>query len=174
MSHDWSSHLTPGERVVWEGRPDTGLFVFRAYDGFLIPFAVFFGIVAVGVILVGALNDVVFLAVGVIFALTALYMGVGRFFVSQSRRKRSRYALTDRRALITEGAGAAKGMALVPDLPIIQRGDRVTFGKPVPAFTNRSSAAAFAGGDADFTFVGLEDAQAVHEMADRIKAGEAA
>ena len=173
MSDDWSPHLVPDERVLWEGRPDDGLFVFRVYDGFLIPFSILFAGISVGVLILGALTDPVFLGVGLIFCVVTLYMGLGRFVVSQARRKRARYALTTQRALILEGGKAPKGMAFTPDLPITQRRDRVTFGRPVPAFTNRSSAAALAGGDADFTFVGLEDAGAVRDIAERIKAGNA-
>lgn len=171
---DWTQHLTQGERVLWEGQPDTRLFVLRAYDGVLIPFAIFFGIVSIGVVVLGAMTDPVFLGVGVIFCLVTLYMGLGRFFVGQARRKRTRYALTTGRALIAEGGNPPKGMALAPDLAVTHRRDRVTFGRPVPAFTNRSSAAAMAGGDADFTFVGLADAGAVRELAESAKAGAAA
>ncbi len=174
MSGDWSGHLGPDERVLWQGQPSTALFVMRGYDGFLIPFSIFFAIVSVGVLILGALTDPVFLGVGVIFTVATIYMGLGRFFVSQSRRKATRYALTTRRALIAEGSKALKGVALTPDLAVTHRRDRVTFGRPVPAFTNRSSAAALAGGDADFTFVGLEDAGAVRDRAEGIKAGGAA
>lgn len=170
---DWTQHLTQGERVIWEGAPDTRLFVLRGHDGFLIPFAVFFAVISIGVVILGALTDPVFLGVGLIFSVATLYIGLGRFFVGQARRKRTRYALTTGRALIAEGSNPPKGMALTPDLPITHRRDRVTFGRPVPAFTNRSSAAAMAGGDADFTFVGLPDAKAVRDLADQTRTGNA-
>lgn len=167
---DWTPHLNEGEEVLWQGRPSSRLFVFRAYDGFLLPFSVFFGLVGVAVTILGALNDVVMMAVGLIFLAVALYMGLGRFFVGQTRRKRTRYALTSQRALIVEGSKAPNAKVLTSDLAITQHRNRVTFGPPVPAFTNKSSRAAMVGGDADFTFCGLDDAQAVADLADTLVA----
>lgn len=165
---DWTPHLNEGEEVLWQGRPSPRLFVFRAYDGFLLPFSVFFGVVGGAVAILGALNDVVMMAVGLIFLAVALYMGLGRFLVSQTRRKRTCYALTSKRALMMEGNKAPDAKALTSDLAITQRRDRVTFGPPVPALTNKSSRAAMVGGDADFTFCGLDDAKTVADLAGTI------
>jgi len=88
----------PGERVLWEGRPDPRV-VFSKQDLYLVPFSLVFSAIAVSILLTpgsgGAGGDLImvpFLAVG-------LYLLVGRFFYQRYNRRRTRYVVTDRRAL---------------------------------------------------------------------------
>lgn len=171
QSHDWSLHLHDGERILWQGRPATRLFVFRAYDIFIIPFSVLFLAISLAALFFGALVDVMMLISASIFTVISLYLALGRFYVSRARRHCTRYALTNTRALITQSETLTQ-MPLTPDLPIRLRKDRVTFGKPVIAFSNQSSVAAILGRDADFTFCGLGDAAAVFDIAEQAKQPE--
>lgn len=171
---DWTPHLNDGEHVIWQGRPSSRLFVFRTYDAFIIPFSILWGIISLAALIFGIIHPAMPIASGLIFSVLALYMGIGRFYVSQKRRNGTRYALTNTRALIARATGgqAPDSMARTPDLPISLRKDRVTFGPAVSAFTNQSSRAAMSGRDADFTFCGLVDAKAVYDLADAAKQAE--
>ena len=95
------SALERGEKLLWWDQPPRGI-VFRAMDGFYIPFSIAWasiaGAGAFGTLRTGALAPqdlmaVVFLAVGA-------YLVVGRFFYDAWRRRRTVYGLTDRRVLI--------------------------------------------------------------------------
>jgi hypothetical protein len=106
----WAPYLDPGERLLWEGRPATGLRWSRQ-DLFLLPFGLVFAGFAifweVSVIAAGApLFMVLF---GVPFVLVGLFLAVGRVFWDSYARRHTAYALTDRRAIV---ATSALGRAL--------------------------------------------------------------
>jgi hypothetical protein len=94
-----SGELQPGERVLWSGKPDSTR-IFSANDVYLVAF----GLLWSGTSLVGVANT---LASGswagglfcVAFVLGGIYMTFGRFFVRVWVRKRTQYAVTDRRIL---------------------------------------------------------------------------
>jgi hypothetical protein len=92
--------LLDGEQVSWAVRPDEHRY-FCAADAYLIPF---FGLLtAVGisalVVWLGD-GDPLFAVWGIVWVLIGLYVAVGRLFVKRRRKRRTVYALTDRRALI--------------------------------------------------------------------------
>jgi len=98
-----SSELSPGERLLWSGRPRTGLRLVSA-DAFIIPisvlwcgFAVFWA--------EGALKTAVpvFASFGLVFVAAGLYFVFGRFITDAVRRRNTVYGLTDRRAIIVSG-----------------------------------------------------------------------
>lgn len=97
----WAPYLDPGEMLLWEGDPATGI-KFRKSDLFMIPFSLAWGGFAifweVSVIAMGA---PVFMAIfGLPFVAIGLYMIFGRFLWDAYKRSRTRYALTDKRAII--------------------------------------------------------------------------
>lgn len=100
----FDDYLTRGERVLWTGRPAQGLLL-MPQDLFLIPFSLLWtsmpayavwGMVRDGKFEGPELMLVFFLAIG-------SYMTVGRFLVDAIARSTTRYAVTDRRALILRG-----------------------------------------------------------------------
>jgi hypothetical protein len=103
----WAPWLDPGEKVLWEGAPGGGL-RWRRSDWLMVPFsllwcgfAVFWTVMAASE---GAPAPMV--AFGAGFVCIGLYLVVGRFFWDAYKRGLTRYALTDRRALIaTRHAG---------------------------------------------------------------------
>jgi hypothetical protein len=97
-------YLRPGERLLWSGRPDPGVW-FTPADAFLIPFSILWGGFAIfweagvsGGPVFGVVWGIPFVAVGV-------YMIVGRFFYKRHRKKRTCYGITDRRAIVAVSPG---------------------------------------------------------------------
>lgn len=97
----WAPYLDPGEMLLWEGGPATGI-KFRKSDLFMIPFSLAWGGFAifweVSVIALGA--PVIMAIFGLPFVAIGLYMIFGRFLWDAHKRARTRYALTDKRAII--------------------------------------------------------------------------
>jgi hypothetical protein len=98
------SELRPGERLLWSGRPDPWA-LFIPADAFLIPFGLFF--LAFSIFWTtqafGIASQPPFLITGPLFIVVGVYYVFGRFFVKVWRKRRSRYAITDRRAFALEG-----------------------------------------------------------------------
>jgi hypothetical protein len=112
---DWAAALEPGERLLWEGAPATGARL-RRRDALMVPlslawagFAVFFEVKAA---LTGA--PWLLLMIGGAVVAGAVYFVGGRFLLDSWRRGRTRYALTDRRAMVAVGGprGQARSMAI--------------------------------------------------------------
>ena len=113
------SELRPGERLLWSGRPDARA-LFIPADGFLIPFGLLFLGFAVFWTTQAAKGAPVFFPIfGFLFIVIGLYYVFGRFFVKVWRKRRSVYAVTDRRAFAVDGG-------TVTDTPIIGVGRTVS------------------------------------------------
>jgi hypothetical protein len=104
---DIKPELTPGEKILWSGRPGTKA-VFHLSDIIAIPFSfIFCGIVffweytALRAYIGSRRPETLFLVLfGAIFAVAGLYYAFGRFFFVYYAKKRTWYALTGRRAII--------------------------------------------------------------------------
>lgn len=100
-----SRTLEPGEELRWQGKPRQGL-MFRRHDRYLIPFFVLWtsGIAIIG--FPGTRADIPFpfFAIPVVMLAFGLYMLFGRFLWDMAVRFRTRYALTNRRALVIMGS----------------------------------------------------------------------
>ncbi len=100
--------LFPGERLIWEGRPWRGLRLVWD-DLFFIPWSLVIGAVlafvgSVGLAgLTGGEFPLLGAAIALIFSATAVYLTVGRFLHDIWIRSRTRYGLTNRRAVIVRG-----------------------------------------------------------------------
>jgi len=99
-----TEQLRPGERLLWVGQSDPAR-LFTGRDGFLVPFSLLWGGFAisweVGVLTTGA--PWFFALFGSVFALIGLQLIIGRFFVKRHRKRTEAFAVTDRRAFITNG-----------------------------------------------------------------------
>ncbi|MCA9979713.1 MAG: PH domain-containing protein [Anaerolineales bacterium] len=98
------AELDSGEEIVWQGQPRQGLLL-RSSDIFLIPFSLMWGGFAIFWTMTAASAGAPFFFVlwGTPFVLVGLYLIIGRFFVDAWQRRRTYYALTNRRALIISG-----------------------------------------------------------------------
>lgn len=88
--------------MLWEGRPDGGI-RFRPMDLFLIPFSFIWAGGALSALGAGIRAPGLGTGIGLLFGVIAIYITVGRFFHDAYLRSRTRYALTDRRALVASG-----------------------------------------------------------------------
>lgn len=97
----WTPYLDPGERLIWTGQPSDRLRV-RPTDFFMVPFSLFWGGFAifweVSAIVMGAPWFMVLF--GLPFVAIGLYLIAGRFFWDTYVRRHTRYALTDKRAIV--------------------------------------------------------------------------
>lgn len=119
-SASWRRQLAPGEQLVWQGRPQQGVWLHRA-DLWAIPFSILWGGFAIywewKVLTMDSPGFFVFC--GIPFVLMGLYLMVGRFFMDARRRAHTRYALTTERVLIASGAKGER----VRSLPLRRLGD---------------------------------------------------
>jgi hypothetical protein len=134
---DLAIRLLEDERILWSGRPAQGLRLTPA-DALLIPFSIvwcaFVTFWEAAVIAVNA--PLLFKLWGVPFILVGLYLLAGRFCIDAWLRERTRYAVTNRRILITRSGRFAALVALDRDkLPVIEVQERrdghgtITFGQ---------------------------------------------
>src|SRR5215831_7176076 len=116
-SLDFPVRLLDGERILWQGRPAQGI-VLTARDWLLIPFSVVWcGFVFFWEAMVLRMQAPGFFAFwGVPFVLAGLYFTVGRFVVDIWLRRRTRYALTNRRIVIARAGvfGKLRSISLYP------------------------------------------------------------
>jgi hypothetical protein len=136
MNNTFQDRLLPGERILWEGKPQTGL-LFYARDGLLIPFSLTWGgfaifwewsVVSVGDSAKDASNVPDFFVLwGIPFVLIGLYMIFGRFFHDAWVRDRTRYAVTNQRVLILRLPPFSRFTALaidrLPELSLDEKAD---------------------------------------------------
>lgn len=98
-----AGELESGERVLWSGRPD-GSRWFCPQDAVLVPFSVIWSGIAISVELSSvqapSSGGGASWLTGMPFVLIGLYLLVGRVPVRRWIRRRTLYALTDRRALM--------------------------------------------------------------------------
>lgn len=173
MSDDWARILEPGERVIWQGRPDPGL----RFDGFapgttvfglaVAGFALFFTWQGLGAVASGPLG-ILFPVAGIAFLGVGLNLAGGRFFLDAWMRRHTTYSLTNRRAFIaTEAFGRRRLRAFPIDASTVV--DLVD--GPLQSVGFRGARTALSAPRASFD--GLADGQAVLALMERVKAGTA-
>lgn len=135
--------LSPGERMLWMGKPATGLRL-RGSDAFMIPFSLFWGgfaifweSTAVTQVQKAGAAAYVFPLFGVPFVIIGLYLIVGRFFYDAVSREHRDYAITNQRAIIKSGIVYKRvttiNLAALSEISFIEKSDgsgTITFGAP--------------------------------------------
>jgi hypothetical protein len=106
-----SLQLEPGERVLWQGRPDPQRLLAR-WDPLLIPFSVAWaGFAVIWTALAVGSSSPGIAVIGLPFVALGLYFVAGRFVVKGRRSRESRYVLTDRRAVVVGPGGGEVALA---------------------------------------------------------------
>jgi hypothetical protein len=90
--------LSSGEHIEWVGRPDPTK-RFTPADRFLIPFSLLWGGFSIFWLVGATLAGGLFGLFGIPFAALGLYFIFGRFIYKADRKRRTVYAVTDRRVL---------------------------------------------------------------------------
>lgn len=174
--------LLPGENILWAGQPSSTV-LFRKEDMFLVPFSLFWGGFSIfweaGVLgLFGSSNNNgkawVFGALwGIPFVLMGQYMIWGRFVGAAWRKRRTFYAVTNRRVIaVQEGWKRKMASAYVDTLPTIvkEQGRKglgtVRFTQALPFWTQRGGFGSWDGmavGDVP-EFRDIEDVDSVYRL----------
>ena len=125
MINTVSTRLLPGERIVWEGRPSTGL-ILRPIDVFLIPFSLVWGGFALfWNVSAWTTADLSFNLFGLPFLIVGLYVIFGRFLVDISLRRNLSYFVTNKRVLIERRSTGSNTKSLDIDrLPALELDER--------------------------------------------------
>lgn len=169
----WEGILAPGERILWQGRPDP-TFTLRGHSFALIFVGAFFSAIALLFIGVGiAIGDMVFALFPTIHLAVGLGLLIGPPVWKTYVRRNSWYTLTDRRAIIATDLWP-KGRDMVmhdigPDSPLrlIER--------PHPGvhFAIRHIRTKRGTRVVPFGFDHIDDAQKVYDLLQSIKQGTA-
>ena len=129
METDFGNRLLGGERILWQGVPQSGI-LFTPRDALLIPFSFMwfgFAIFWEWSVITQANAPDFFTLWGIPFVLIGLYMAVGRFFADAWLRGRTSYAVTTQRILILRsppfGSFTAMAVDRLPELSLIERSD---------------------------------------------------
>ncbi|OFX00348.1 MAG: hypothetical protein A3E78_02965 [Alphaproteobacteria bacterium RIFCSPHIGHO2_12_FULL_63_12] len=127
MEHDGFA-LREGEELLWQGRPPGGV-IFRTYDIFFVPFSIIWTGFAIFWTLIvylelapkmfggGKLEPeaFAFLIIGPLFVIVGLTTTFGRFVFDRNRRVKTRYAVTNKRAIILK---KGESRAEIDSIPI--------------------------------------------------------
>jgi hypothetical protein len=161
--------LAPDEHLLWQGKPDPRV-LFAPADAFLIPFSLVFVALTIYLItqVATSTGGPVFYVFFVVFAVVGLFYLFGRFFVKVARKSGSLYALTDGRAILLVGSGAAQSTPLVrANIKVTRSRDgehmSVTFGRQPARWGN--SGAMYANTGLDF-FAGANQPVGFYDVAD--------
>ncbi len=121
MANNTQPSLLSGERIVWQGKPDTG-FVFRPIELFLIPFSLFWAGFALfwNIDVWGGDGALSFKLFGLPFLIIGIYITVGRFVVDSYLRKRLIYTVTNKRVIISKSGEADTTSLDITRLPSLE------------------------------------------------------
>lgn len=167
----FSEDLLKGEEILWTGQPETKV-LFTKADFFIIPF----GLLWTGLLITFIKNDIskerdmISLFFTAPFLLIGLYLIFGRFIYKIIKKKRTYYAVTNKRVLIlTKMFGRNVQVVFIDTIPSINVSTRaggigsVRFGTPNPwspgyGNTGMDFFTSFYGGDVP-AFYDIKDAQ---------------
>jgi len=143
--------LMTGETLLWTGRPNFGV-VFHSDDLYLIPFSLLWGGFAIfweagvlgywGNTTKGGTPSTFMTLWGIPFILAGQYFIWGRFLYDAWLKRRTYYAVTNRRVLVVqEGWNRKTSWMYISSIPTVEREGSMTgtlwFGPKYPVFAGR-------------------------------------
>ena len=171
----FNGRLLPGERIVWSGRPSAGI-IFTGRDVMLIPFSVVWCGFAIFWEASASRSRApgFFLLWGAMFVCIGLYLVAGRFLVDAWLRRRTRYALTDRRVLIQRSRPFSDFVAVnldrLPDVRLTERAGgtgTIRFGQPASTWGGRGFSAWGTALDPTPQFLAIPEVRRVFDLVQR-------
>lgn len=174
----WQPYLDPGEPLLWTGRPSTR-FNFLPGDWIAIPVGVAFGTSGLFFLLLGLVEGQINgILGGCLTILIALHTLVWRYVHRYRLRRRTRYAITPRRALILHCGrqDRLREMPISPRMPSETHfGERghIWLGLR-PSWVEAQHAGAFGCEPPGFQFAGIPDVRKVHDLIRRLREGATA
>lgn len=167
--------LMSGEQILWAGQPSTHL-VFRKEDLFLAPFSLVWGAFAIFLEATAAglwppgrhlASPWMFAIWGIPVVLAAQYLIWGRFLLADWKKRRTHYAVTNRRVIVVQdGSTRQMASAYLDELPAVIK-DEGSNGFGTLRFAPRQSWQALwdgmAVGDTPL-FRDIDDVQSVYDL----------
>ncbi|MEL6197412.1 MAG: hypothetical protein AAFT19_06170 [Pseudomonadota bacterium] len=175
---DWKAYLDTDEKVLWEGRPTTDLFLFRPIELFLIPFSIFWFFFVFDGMEVSFTSGFLFNVAIILLLAAGIYFTIGRFLVDWYYRQKTLYAVTDKRALIVTTAFGRRlrELRITPTLPLefkdAPRGS-VWLGDRSGRSSRPKLIEIWHGDEGGFTFREIETPRDVYRLIQQIKRGDA-
>jgi hypothetical protein len=175
--------LTSGETVVWAGQPNTRV-IFHREDAGLIPFSLLWGGFSIfweaGVS--GLWGDhhgqgLSFMVVwGIPFVLIGQYLIWGRFFFAAWLKRRTYYAVTNRRVITIQNAWSRQtASSYIESLPTLNKesGSKGTgtlrFAQPQSVRSNRQGFGSWNSLSVGPAFVDIDDVDGVYRLVDDLR-----
>jgi len=174
--------LISGESILWAGQPTTSVILHKE-DWSLIPFSLFWGGFTIfwEAAVSGFWNfgkhpgapNLFFVIWGVPFVLIGQYLIWGRFIYAAWKKKRTHYAVTDRRVIVVQNAwGRQMASAYLDALPTLVKEEgsnglgTLRFGQTEPMWSKRRGWGAWDGMSIGSfpTFVDVDDVQSVYRL----------
>jgi hypothetical protein len=174
--------LTAGETLLWEGQPSASI-IFRKEDVFLIPFSLLWGGFAIfweagvsgywGNGLKHNAPSYFVMLWGMPFVLIGQYLIWGRFLFTAWKKRRTHYAITNRRALVVQDSWRRKmASAYLDTLPALIKENssngmgRLRFATSEPIWSRRNGWSAWDGMSVENVpvFRDIEDVDSVYRL----------
>ncbi len=116
-----NAELMPGETLLRSGQPNSSR-LFTATDWFLVPFSLAGGAFGIWFVLSVLSTHLIFILFAAFYIPMVLYMVVGRFFAKTYSKKRTVYAVTDKRVMrLTLGRSGLKKKGMSSNLTGIEK-----------------------------------------------------
>jgi hypothetical protein len=179
--------LMSGESTLWAGQPSTRV-IFHKEDAFLIPFSLLWGGFAIfweaGVSGLWGFGkhssgpELFMIIWGVPFVLVGQYLIWGRFIYAAWKKKRTHYAVTNRRVIVVQdGWSRQMASAYLDALPTLTKIEGSTglgtlrFAQTEPLWSGRRGWGAWDGMSVGSlpTFVDIEDVQSVYRLVSELR-----
>ena len=185
MSKGWSEYFYDGEKLLWEGRPDTRIFLMSLGDKYRLILAVLWVYFLIyfynesfdeGAFVLVRFFQGLPLWVLALFILGVFYFTIGRWFVDSYVRRHTVYAISNKRAFIAKSAFGQKKLDHIPILPTMKidmaQGDigSITFLEKKSIFKNWNK---WGVEDGSFTFRGLHEPEKVYTVVEKLQLRQA-
>ena len=162
-----TEELEPDEQIIWTGQPDTKKLFTRA-DIFLVPFTLLW--TGMPVFMVTTTRNIpfsIFMILPLFFIVIGMYITFGRFIVKTYRKKRTIYALTDRRVIeITDTSRRRVKTAVYSRIPNLSYSQGRSGGGSITFGNENAAVRMYANTGMDFMMLQREGMPAFYDLED--------